>query len=180
MLSWRSGKARIWGTEGPRFEPHSSYPYEVPAAVDPWANRGSWKDAGIAQIRAVSRGDIDTTRPKPTKPHLESKLSTSPKLSFRFATDNILRNGITHASAPVVSLAYTQRKRQRLKTSLSSTLFISHLDSDANTVKGYGIMSALLDNEVVVVSGITLDTSIDTYETIDPCMWLVQLEHMKR
>ncbi|KAL8253223.1 hypothetical protein R6Q59_036916 [Mikania micrantha] len=91
MLSWRSGKARIWGTEGPRFEPHSSYPYEVPAAVDPWANRGSWKDAGIAQIRAVSRGDIDTTRPKPTKPHLESKLSTSPKLSFRFATDNILR-----------------------------------------------------------------------------------------
>ncbi|KAD6119385.1 hypothetical protein E3N88_10656 [Mikania micrantha] len=57
MLSWRSGKARIWGTEGPRFEPHSSHPSEVPAAVDPWANRGSLKDAGIAQIRAVSRGD---------------------------------------------------------------------------------------------------------------------------
>ncbi|KAD6119606.1 hypothetical protein E3N88_10879 [Mikania micrantha] len=58
MLSWRSGKARIWGTEGPRFEPHSSHPSEVPAAVDPWANRGSLKDAGIAQIRAVSRGGI--------------------------------------------------------------------------------------------------------------------------
>ncbi|KAD4585552.1 hypothetical protein E3N88_23153 [Mikania micrantha] len=59
MLSWRSGKARIWGTEGPRFEPHSSHPSEVPAAVDPWANRGSLKDAGIAQIRAVSRGGHD-------------------------------------------------------------------------------------------------------------------------
>ncbi|KAD5317693.1 hypothetical protein E3N88_17639 [Mikania micrantha] len=58
MLSWRSGKARIWGTKGPRFEPHSSHPSEVPAAVDPWANRGSLKDASIAQIRAVSRGGI--------------------------------------------------------------------------------------------------------------------------
>ncbi|KAD6453052.1 hypothetical protein E3N88_07757 [Mikania micrantha] len=28
LLSWRSGKARIWGTEGPRFEPHSSHPSE--------------------------------------------------------------------------------------------------------------------------------------------------------
>ncbi|KAD2394487.1 hypothetical protein E3N88_41464 [Mikania micrantha] len=43
MLSWWSGKTRIWGTEGPRFEPHSSHPSEVPAAVDPWANRGSVK-----------------------------------------------------------------------------------------------------------------------------------------
>ncbi|KAD4180109.1 hypothetical protein E3N88_28700 [Mikania micrantha] len=63
MLSWRSGKARIWGTEGSRFEPHSSHPSEVPAAVDPWANRGSLKDAGIAQIRAVSRGDSSSSRP---------------------------------------------------------------------------------------------------------------------
>ncbi|KAC9281270.1 hypothetical protein E3N88_46048 [Mikania micrantha] len=50
--------ARIWGTKGPRFEPHSSHPSEVPAAIDPWANRESLKDAGIAQIRAVSRGGI--------------------------------------------------------------------------------------------------------------------------
>ncbi|KAD4983050.1 hypothetical protein E3N88_19721 [Mikania micrantha] len=65
MLSWRSGKARIWGTEGPRFEPHSSHPSEVPAAVDPWANRGSLKDAGIDEVTSKESVVVLVSEPPP-------------------------------------------------------------------------------------------------------------------